>query len=151
MLWFSNMQLFIYCRHSSETLNQTNYVNFAQIDMSRNSWYSKSHFSFIWSYCQIVKLSQMDPVYYAQQTIVIHPLLQNGRKTLLNMFNPCEPEFTIVISSTTSRELLPQFSTCSGWRWCEVGENCHVLVNQLHENFILKPLVVGKLNLFSGM
>ena len=36
-------------------------------------------------------------------------------------FNPFEPEFTIVISSTTSRELLPQFSTCSGWRWLEVG------------------------------
>ena len=26
------------------------------------------------------------------------------------MFNPFEPEFTIVISSTTSRELLSQFS-----------------------------------------
>ena len=25
-------------------------------------------------------------------------------------------------SSTTSRELLPQFSTCSGWRWFDVGE-----------------------------
>ena len=28
--------------------------------------------------------------------------------------NPFEPEFTIVISFTTSRELLSQFSTCSG-------------------------------------
>ena len=25
-------------------------------------------------------------------------------------------------STTTSRELLPQFSTCSGWRWFDVGE-----------------------------
>ena len=25
-------------------------------------------------------------------------------------------------SSTTSRELLPQFSTCSGWRWLEVDD-----------------------------
>ena len=25
-----------------------------------------------------------------------------------------------ISSSTTSRELLPQFSTCSGWRWLEV-------------------------------
>ena len=35
-------------------------------------------------------------------------------------FNPFEPEFTIVISSTTSRELLPQFSTSSEWRWLDV-------------------------------
>ena len=35
--------------------------------------------------------------------------------------NPFEPEFTIVISSTTSRELLSQFSTCSGGRWFDVG------------------------------
>ena len=38
-------------------------------------------------------------------------------------------------SSTTSRELLSQFTTCSEWRWFEVGENYHVLVNQFHENF----------------
>ena len=25
-------------------------------------------------------------------------------------------------SSTTSRELLSQFSTCSGWKWFDVGE-----------------------------
>ena len=29
---------------------------------------------------------------------------------------------TLSPSSTTSRELLPQFSTCSGWRWLEVGD-----------------------------
>ena len=38
-------------------------------------------------------------------------------------------------SSTRSRELLSQFSTCSGWRWFEIRENCHVLVNQFHEIF----------------
>ena len=38
------------------------------------------------------------------------------------IFNPFRPEFTIVISSTTSHELLSQFSTCSGWRWLEVGD-----------------------------
>ena len=35
-------------------------------------------------------------------------------------FNPFKPEFTIVISSATSRELLSQFSTCSEWRWFDV-------------------------------
>ena len=38
-------------------------------------------------------------------------------------FNPFEPEFTIVtFIYTTSRELLSQFSTCSGWRWFDVRE-----------------------------
>ena len=33
----------------------------------------------------------------------------------------------------------------------KIKEDCHVLVSQLHGTFILKPLVVGKLGLFSGM
>ena len=36
--------------------------------------------------------------------------------------NPFNPDFTLSSSSTTSRELLSQFLTCSGWRWFEVGE-----------------------------
>ena len=36
--------------------------------------------------------------------------------------NPFKPDFTLSSSSTTSRELLLQFSTCSGWKWLEVGE-----------------------------
>ena len=36
-------------------------------------------------------------------------------------FNPFKPDFTLSSSSTTSRELLSQFSTCSGWRWLESG------------------------------
>ena len=31
-------------------------------------------------------------------------------------------------SSTTSRELLSQFSTCSEWRWLEVGEKVKKIV-----------------------
>ena len=57
-------------------------------------------------------------------------------------------------SSTTSRELLSQFSSCSGWRWFWVGgkikENNHVSVNQLYGSF-KKTLVVEKLSQFSGM
>ena len=35
--------------------------------------------------------------------------------------------------------------------WFKIKENCHVLVNYFHGNFVLKPFVVGKLSLFSGM
>ena len=34
--------------------------------------------------------------------------------TKINSFNPFKPDFTLSSSSTTSRELLSQFSTCSG-------------------------------------
>ena len=37
-------------------------------------------------------------------------------------FNPFKSDFTLSSSSTTSLELLSQFSTCSGWRWFDVGE-----------------------------
>ena len=60
------------------------------------------------------------------------------------LFNPFNPDFTLSSSSTTSRELRQQFSTCSGWRWFEVGkkikENYHVLVSQFHGYFHSKPL-----------
>ena len=52
-------------------------------------------------------------------------------------------------SSTTSRELLSQFSTCSRWRWFDVvwklKENCHALVNQFHGNFRSKTLCCRKI------
>ena len=63
--------------------------------------------------------------------------------------NPFNPDFTLSSSSTTSRESLPQFSTCSGWRWFKVGEkikeNYHVLVNQFHGNFNSKTLACRKI------
>ena len=58
-------------------------------------------------------------------------------------------------SSTTSRELLSQFSTCSGWRWLNVDEKVKKIAMYCQTNFmeilIVKPSVVGKLSLFSGM
>ena len=52
-------------------------------------------------------------------------------------------------SSTTSRELLPQFSTCSGWRWLAVviknTENYHALVNQFPRNFRSRTLSCRKI------
>ena len=63
------------------------------------------------------------------------------------VFVPFEPEITIVISSTTSRDLLAQFSTCRGWRGLEVGEKLKKIAmyweTSFLEIFILKPLVVG--------
>ena len=59
-------------------------------------------------------------------------------------------------SSTTSRELLSRFSTCSGWRWLEVGEKVKKIIVMYWKNsfmviFLLsKPLVVGKSLVFSG-
>ena len=71
-----------------------------------------------------------------------------------SMFNPLKPDFTLSSSSTTSRELLSQFSTCSGWRWFEVGgkvkKNCHVLVNQFHSNIHYKTLSCRKINFVFG-
>ena len=54
--------------------------------------------------------------------------------------------------STNSRQLLSQFSACSGWRWLDVGEKIIKIAmywwTTFMEIFILKPQVVGKLNLF---
>ena len=41
---------------------------------------------------------------------------------MFQTLDPFRPDFTLSFSSTTSRELLSQFSTCSGWRWFDVGE-----------------------------
>ena len=55
-------------------------------------------------------------------------------------------------SSTTSRELLSQFSTCSGWRWFDVVKKLQkifmylvVLVNQFHGNFHSKTICCRKI------
>ena len=36
-------------------------------------------------------------------------------------------------------------------KWVKIKEDYHVLANQFHGMFLLKPLVVGKLSVFSGM
>ena len=41
-------------------------------------------------------------------------------------------------SSTTSRELLAQFSTCSEWRWLEVGETLPCIGKPVSWNFQYK-------------
>ena len=58
-------------------------------------------------------------------------------------------------SCTTSRELLSQFSNCSGYIWFEMSEKLKKIAMYLKtsfmEIFILTPIIVGKLSLFSGM
>ena len=65
------------------------------------------------------------------------------------------PNLPLSSSSTTSRELLSQFSTCSGWRWFDVVWKLKKIAmywwNSFMEIFILEPSVVRKLTLFSGM
>ena len=64
-----------------------------------------------------------------KQYFSILALNQHGFISAVTL-NPFKPEFTIVISSTTSRELLSQFSRIavaildlySGWRWLEVDD-----------------------------
>ena len=59
-------------------------------------------------------------------------------------FNPFKPDFTLSSSSTTSRELLSQFTTCSRCRWFDVvGEKVKKIAISFMEIFILKPFVVG--------
>ena len=53
-------------------------------------------------------------------------------------------------SPTTSRESRLVVNE-DDLMWVKNDENCHVLVKQFHGKFILKPLVVGKSSLFSGM
>ena len=50
------------------------------------------------------------------------------------------PNLPLSSSPTTSRKLLSQFSTCSEWRWLEVGakwkeDMLDMLLKQFHENF----------------
>ena len=58
-------------------------------------------------------------------------------------------------SSTTSRELLSQFSTWSGWKRFDVVYELKKIAMSWEasfmEIFIKKPLFVEKLSLFSGM
>ena len=73
---------------------------------------------------------------------------QSSVKTLSSLNLPLSS------SSTTSRELLSQFSTCSGWRWLEVREkvkeNCHVFVNQFLGNIHSKTFGCWKIESVFG-
>ena len=57
-------------------------------------------------------------------------------------------------SPTTSRELLSQLSTCSGWRWLKLVANekkISLLLKQLHENVRSKTQRCWKLSYSSEM
>ena len=69
-------------------------------------------------------------------------------------FNPFKPEFTIVILIHYKPRIAVAISTCSGWRWFDVGEKSMKIAMYWQTSFmkiiIIKPLVVGKTSLFSG-
>ena len=70
-------------------------------------------------------------IIYNVTIIDIEKTLDNVTSSTLSSLN-----LPLSSSSTTSSELLSQFSTCSGWRWFDVvTENCNVLVNKFHGNF----------------
>ena len=61
-----------------------------------------------------------------------------------------KPKFTNVISIHYKPRIAVAFTTCSEWRWLEVGEKWKkktiVMINQFHKKIALKTLVLGKLS-----
>ena len=79
---------------------------------------------------------------------VVEELIQIGHVYLPLTFS------ILNLPSTTSRELLSQFSTCSGWRWLEVGDkwkNILLFLKPSLKIFVPKPLGFAKLSHFSAM
>ena len=85
------------------------------------------------------------------------PRTSSGWKLLTFMYSltPSTLNLPLSSSSTTSRELLSQFSTCSGWRWFGEGAKLKKIAMYWSISFMeisfLKRLVIGKLSLFSGI
>ena len=123
-----------------------------EIARDRNTvvWYLWKHH---WKHSRSQKkvlISERMPIFTSIHSLSCHLLLHHIETLTLSSLN-----LPLSSSSTTSRELLPQFLTCSGRRWYEVGENFWKIAMywsmSFMEIFILKPLVIGKLSLFSVM
>ena len=84
------------------------------------------------------------------------PPLQCSNIWLKNvLFNPVKPEFTIVIFINYKPGIaVAIISTCSGWRWLDVGgklkKYIFPLIKQFHNFFVLNSLGFRKLSA-SGM
>ena len=65
-------------------------------------------------------------------------------------FNPFIPEFSIVISSTTSRELRQQFAD-DDLKWVKNKRKLPCIGNHYHGNFHSKTPSCRKINLFPGI
>ena len=105
-------------------------------------------------YYEIIKICvQVTITPYIMWSLV--GLSGNTGNMYINLLTLSAPNLPLSFSSSISHELLPQFLTCSGWRWFEVGRKvkkiAHVSVNSFMKIFILKPMVVGQLSVFSGM
>ena len=71
------------------------------------------------------------------------------------LFNPFKPEFAIVIFIHYKPRIAVAILDLLWMKMISCGlkikENCNVLVTSFMEIFVLKPLVVEKLSVFSGM
>ena len=75
-----------------------------------------------------------------------------GSETQLQVFLTLSILNLLLSSSpTTSRRNSRLVVNEDDLMWVKSDENCRVLVKQFHGKFILKPQVVGKSSLFSGM
>ena len=68
--------------------------------------------------------------------------------TASSTLDPLGLNLLLLSSSTTSKEFLSQFSTCSGWRWLEMGKKSKKIAMYCYNSFmkilLLNPLAVRK-------
>ena len=82
--------------------------------------------------------SSLDSLLSLTKKMIVSNLCYWGRNVCLTLSSLNLP---LSSPSTTSRELLSQFSTCSGWKWLEVGykwKNILLFLKQFHEFFCSK-------------
>ena len=96
--------------------------------------------SSLWgAYCYLqshLRAQSLHPSTFSRWTTDIHTLTFSSLNLPLSS------------SSTTSRELLSQFSTCSGWIWLEVGEKVKKIAFSaifLMDIFLLRHLIFSKI------
>ena len=111
-----------------------------------------SSFCFIWipmlwmyGHCQFFN-SFSGEIVFRRQILTFTDVRIWRLKTVPALLTLSSLSLPLSSSSTTSRELLSQFSTCSGWRWLDGGEKVKKIAM-----YWWKPLVVAKLSMFSGM
>ena len=101
---------------------------------------------YIYEKLHISDIELLDELSIYQKTFYKIGEISNDLKHAWNRINtvPAAQVLTLTLwslnlplssSSTTSRELLSQFSACSGWRWFEVGEKMPCIGKPVSWNF----------------
>ena len=101
---------------------------------------------------QLRKILILKPLSF--RILSLYSEMQNGALMLCEGLTLSSLNFPLSSSFTISRELLSQFSTCSGWRWLEVGRKWrkkNVFIKQFHKILILKPISFRILSYYSDM